>query len=63
LINDFLLSIFNKKIIFFVLFIYGLKGVFVKSIDFQDSVDIADKNYLVSFISSLFDDLDLQRQK
>ena len=35
----------------------------MKTIDFQENINIPDKNFLVNFVSSLFDDLDAQRQK
>ena len=35
----------------------------MKTVDFQSSVEISDKNFLVNMISSAFDELDSQRQK
>ncbi|MCR4881832.1 MAG: hypothetical protein K6A44_07775 [bacterium] len=35
----------------------------MKTVDFQSSVDISDKNFLVNMVSSSFDELDSQRQK
>ena len=35
----------------------------MKTVDFQSSVDISDKDFLVNLVASSFDDLDSQRQK
>ena len=35
----------------------------MKTVDFQSNVEISDKNFLVNFVSSAFDELDSQRQR